>query len=136
MDQVMLSDMMAPISQNAFNRVMRERVGAVVALQGGRVLSHSRARIAELGLKHRMPVITGEPEFARLGGLIQYGPDLVDSWRRAAEYVDKILRGSKPADLPFAQPTKFELVINLKTAKALGLTVPASLLARADEVIE
>ena len=121
--------------ENAFDRLMRERVGPVEALQGVEFY-RIRARIAELGLKHRMPVITGETEFARLGGLIRYGPDLNDSWRRAAEYVDKILRGSKPGDLPFAQPTKFKLVINLKTAKALGLTVPASLLARADEVIE
>jgi len=121
--------------ENAFDRLMRERVGAVTALQGVEFF-RIRARIAELGLKHRIPVITGEPEFARLGGLIQYGPDLIDSWRRAAEYVDMILRGTKPADLPFAQPTKFELVINLKTAKLLGLTVPPSLLARADEVIE
>ena len=121
--------------ENAFDRLMRERVGAVAPLLGVEFF-RIRARIAELGLKHRIPVITGEPEFARVGGLIQYGPDLVDSWRLAAEYVDKILRGSKAADLPFAQPTKFELVINLKTAKALGLIVPPSLLARADEVIE
>ena len=113
--------------ENAFERLVRERVGAVEALRAVEFY-RIRARIAELGLKHRMPVITGETEFARLGGLIRYGPDLNDSWRRAAEYVDKILRGSKPGDLPFAQPTKFKLVINLKTAKALGLTVPASLL--------
>jgi len=121
--------------ENAFDRVMRERVGAVAALQGIEFY-RIRARIAELGLKHRMPVITGETEFARLGGLIQYGPDLNDSWRRAADYVDRIAKGAKPGDLPIAQPTKFELVINLKTAKALGLTPPPSLLNRADEIIE
>jgi putative ABC transport system substrate-binding protein len=121
--------------ENAFDRLVREHVGAVEALQGIEFY-RIRARIAELGLKHRMPVITGETEFARLGGLIQYGPDISDSWRRAVDYVDKIFKGSKPADLPIAQPTKFELVINVRTAKALGLTVPPSLLARADEIFE
>jgi len=121
--------------ENAFDRVMRERVGAVAALQGVEFY-RIRARIAELGLKHRMPVITGETEFARLGGLIQYGPDLNDSWRRAADYVDRIAKGAKPGDLPIAQPTKFELVINLKTAKALGIEISPTLLALADDVIE
>jgi ABC-type uncharacterized transport system substrate-binding protein len=121
--------------ENAFERLMRERVGAVEALQAIEFY-RVRARIAELGLKHRMPIITGEVEFARSGGLVQYGPDTSETWRQAADYVDKILKGSKPADLPIGQPTKLDLVINLKTAKALGLSVPAALLARADEVIE
>jgi len=121
--------------ESAFERLIREHVGAVEALQGIEFY-RIRARIAELGLKHRIPVITGETEFARLGGLIQYGPDLNDSWRRAADYVDMIVKGNKPADLPFAQPSKFALVINLKTAKALHLTVPPTLLTRADELIE
>jgi putative tryptophan/tyrosine transport system substrate-binding protein len=122
--------------ENAFERLMRERVGAVEALQGIEFY-RVRKRIAELGLKHRMPIITGEVvEFARFVGLVQYGPDTSETWRQAADYVDKILKGSKPADLPIGQPTKLDLVINLKTAKALGLSVPAALLARADEIIE
>ena len=121
--------------ENAFNLIMRERVGAVAALQGVEFY-RIRARIAELGLKHRIPIITGEDGFARLGGLVQYGPSPTENWRQAASYVDKILKGSKPADLPIAQPTIIELIINLKTANALGLQAPLSLLARADEVIE
>jgi putative ABC transport system substrate-binding protein len=121
--------------ENTFELIMRERVDAVVALQGLEFY-RIRARIAELGLKHRMPIITGEDGFARFGGLVQYGPSSTENWRQAAEYVDKILKGSKPAELPVLQPTKIELIINLKTARALGITVPQMLLARADEVIE
>ena len=121
--------------EHAFDVLMRERVGAVEALQGIEFY-RIRARIAELGLKHRVPIITGEAGFAQLGGLVQYGPSPTENWRQAADYVDKILKGSKPADLPVSQPTKIELVINLKTAKVLGITVPPMLLARADEVIE
>jgi putative ABC transport system substrate-binding protein len=120
---------------DAFNLIMGERVGAVEALQGIEFY-RVRARIAELGLKHRMPIIAGEVGFAQLGGLVQYGPSPSENWRQAADYVDKILKGSKPADLPVSQPTKIELVINLKTARVLGITVPPMLLARADEVIE
>ena len=120
---------------NAFDLIMRERVGAVAALQGVEFY-RIRARIAELGLKHRMPTITGEDGFARLGGLVQYGPSPTENWRQAANYLDKILKGSKPADLPIAQPTIIELIINLRTAKTLGLDVPLFLQQRADEVIE
>jgi putative tryptophan/tyrosine transport system substrate-binding protein len=95
-----------------------------------------RALLAELALKHRLPAMFGSRENVEAGGLMSYAPDLVDMTRRAATYIDKILKGTKPADLPIEQPTKFELVVNLKAAKALGLTIPQSLLVRADEVIQ
>jgi putative ABC transport system substrate-binding protein len=92
--------------------------------------------MAELALEHRLPAMFGTREYTEAGGLLSYSPDRSDLWRRAAAYVDKVLKGADPTELPVQQPTKFELVINLKTAKALGLTVPPSILARADEVIE
>ena len=95
-----------------------------------------RRQIADIAAKFRLPIIYANREFVEAGGLLSYGPDRRQLFRRAAELVDKILKGAKPADIPVEQPTKFELVVNLKTAKALGLTVPPSLLARADEVIE
>jgi len=95
-----------------------------------------RQRIAELAAAARLPAIYGYRDHVEAGGLISYGPKLEENYRRAATYVDKILKGAKPSDLPIEQPTKIELVINLKTAKALGFDVPPSLLARADEVIE
>ena len=95
-----------------------------------------RQRIAELAAAARLPAIYGYRDHVEAGGLISYGPKLEENFRRAATYVDKFLKGAKPADLPIEQPTQFELVINLKTAKALGLNIPPSLLARADEVIE
>src|SRR5262249_6482282 len=100
------------------------------------VLFVNRIRINTLALPARLPTIVGSQELLESGGLISYGPSFVDRYRRSADYVDKILRGAKPADIPVEQPTKFELVINLVTARALGLTVPSALLARADEVIE
>ena len=100
------------------------------------VFTDERSKIAELALKNRLPTISGLRETVDAGGLMAYGPHYGDLYRRAARQVHELLKGAKPADLPVEQPTKFELVINLKTAKALGLTVPPSLLARADEVIE
>jgi putative tryptophan/tyrosine transport system substrate-binding protein len=106
---------------------------------GGLIVTASaphRDLIIALAARHRLPAVYPYPFFASIGGLISYGPDTIDQYRRAASYVDRILRGEKPADLPVQAPTKYELVINLKTAKALGLDVPATLLARADDVIE
>jgi len=119
----------------AFAAMVKERVRALLVLADGTVLLH-RTRLTELAAKSRLPAAYGYREHVGAGGLISYGPSLSDLWRRAAVYVDKILKGAKPADLPVEQPTKFELVINLKTAKALGLTIPPSLLQRADQVIE
>jgi putative ABC transport system substrate-binding protein len=95
-----------------------------------------RQSIIDFGLRHRVPVVSGWPVFARSGALFTYGPHLDSSYRRLAYYVDRILKGARPSDLPIEQPTKFELVVNLKTAKALDLTIPSALLAAADELIE
>jgi len=119
----------------AFAAMTRERAGAVIVLVDGMLADH-RARIADLAVKSRLPAVYGLSDHPEAGGLMAYGPSVLDRFRRAATYVDKILKGAKPADLPIEQPTKFELVINLRTAKALGLTIPQSLLQRADQVIE
>jgi putative ABC transport system substrate-binding protein len=119
----------------AFEALAKERVEAL-AVSPDTVFNNFRKRIAELAAAMRMPAIYGFREAVEDGGLMSYGPDNRGNYRRAATYVDKILKGAKPGDLPIEQPTKIELVINLKAAKALGLTVPPALLARADEVIE
>jgi len=102
----------------------------------GRIVTRNRQSFVVLGVRHRLPAMYHQSIIVDAGGMMSYGLNFPELWRRAAIYVDKILKGAKPGDLPIEQPTKFELIINLKTAKALGLTVPQSLLARADEVIE
>jgi putative ABC transport system substrate-binding protein len=119
----------------AFAAMAKERVDALLVVADGMFILH-RARLANLAAKNKVPSMHGVRENVEAGGLMSYGPSTVAAWRRAAFFVDRILEGAKPADLPVEQPTKFELVINLKTAKTLGLDMPASLLARADEVIE
>jgi putative ABC transport system substrate-binding protein len=113
----------------------RERADALLVLSDAIFWNH-RTRSADLAAKSRLPAIYGRLEHVQAGGLMGYAPSNADLLRRAAAYVAKILKGAKPADLPIEQPTKFELVINLKTAKALGLTIPPSLLARADHLID
>jgi putative ABC transport system substrate-binding protein len=115
--------------------MMTERSDALFVLMSP-VLTRDRKDIIERAAKYRLPAIYEWREFVEVGGLMSYGSSLIDLTRRAAVYVDKILKGAKPGDLPVEQPTKYELVVNLKTAKALGLTIPPSLLARADQVIE
>jgi putative ABC transport system substrate-binding protein len=119
----------------AFSDMTRARAGALAVLGSG-ILNSERRRLVDLAARHRLPTVYTSRDFVDAGGLMSYGPSLADSFRRAAAYVDKILKGTKPGDLPVEQPTKFELMINLRTAKALGLTIPPSLLLRADQVIE
>jgi len=119
----------------AFGAARKERADAVLVLTSV-VTTTQREKIIDLAVKNRLPAIYFTAEWVEAGGLLAYGANFIDLFRRAAVYVDKILKGAKPADLPVEQPTKFELVINLKTAKALGLTIPQSVLSRADQVIE
>ncbi|HEV2054388.1 MAG TPA: ABC transporter substrate-binding protein, partial [Methylomirabilota bacterium] len=119
----------------AFSDMTRARAGALTVL-GSNMFSNERRRLVDLAAKNRLPAVYASRDYVDAGGLMAYGPNFADLYRRAATYVDKILKGAKPGDLPVEQPTKFELVINMKTAKAVGLTIPQSLLGRADHVVE
>ena len=122
--------------ETAFRAASKGRADAVLMMVAGPVLSAHRTQIAELAVKNRLPAIYTRPEFVEAGGLMTYGVNITDLDRRAATYVDKILKGAKPADLPVEQPTKFEFIINLKAAKQIGLTIPPNVLVRADRVIK
>ena len=119
----------------AFAAMAREHTRALLVL-GDPVFTSYRKRIADLAAKSRLPAVSGTREHVEAGGLMAYGPSFPDMYRRAAYYVDRILKGTKPADLPVEQPTKFELVINLKTAKQIGVTIPPNVLGRANKVIK
>jgi len=119
--------------EHAFTSLKKARVGGLIV---SLTLRDQWSQLVNLAIKNRLPTISGPREFVEAGGLLAYGPNYPELFRRAATYVDKILKGAKPGNLPVEQPTTFELVINLKTAKALGLTIPQSLLLRADQVIE
>jgi putative ABC transport system substrate-binding protein len=121
--------------ESAFSSVVRERAGGVLVLSTPLFMGGAR-RLAELAIEHKLATMFGPSEHTEAGGLLSYGPDRADLYRRAATYVDKILKGAKPADLPVEQATQFELVVNLKTAKTLGLTIPQSVLLRAAQIIE
>lgn len=121
--------------ETAFATMIKEKAGAFIVAPDGLFFQHL-SRVVELAAKHRLPSIAGRRAYVEVGGLMSYGPIGADSYRRVATYVDKIFKGAKPGDLPVEQPMKFELVINRKTAKALGLNIPQSLLISADKVIE
>jgi len=121
--------------EGAFKTATDARAGALLVLTGGLLFPHAR-RITELAARSRLPAMNALRAYGDAGGLISYSADLIEIFRRAAVFVDKILKGAKPADLPVEQPTKFELVLNKRAAKALGLTIPPSILLRADRVIE
>ncbi len=121
--------------QSAFKAATRQRAGALIAPADPLVVNRPKV-VADLALKYRLPTMFDTKEFVEAGGLLSLGPSLVDSYRRAATHVDKILKGANPADLPMEQPTKFDLLVNLKTARALGLTIPQSVLVQATQVIQ
>jgi putative ABC transport system substrate-binding protein len=121
--------------ESAFSAIRQARAGALLIL-GASMFSANRTGLAALALEHRLPAIYLRSEFAQAGGLMTYGENFPDLWRHAATYVDKILKGAKPADLPVEQPKKFDFIINLKTAKQIGVTIPPNVLARADKVIK
>jgi len=121
--------------ERAFRAAAAKRAAALITLRNPLIVSQRR-QIVNLALKSRLPAVYDDRDFVEAGGLMSYGTNLAELFRRTATFVDKILKGAKPADLPVEQPTKFELVVNLKTAKALGLTIPQSVLIRADKIIE
>ena len=121
--------------EGAFARAKKERAQALITTTGGRINTQQR-RVLDFAAKNRLPAIYHYSEFVEAGGLMSYGPDNTDLWRRAADFVDKILKGAKPADLPVQQATKFEFLVNLKAANQIGLTIPPNVLARADKVIK
>lgn len=133
--QVRVHEMRDLAFDQAFTAIRADRSDALMVLPDATLISHRR-RIVDLAARSRLPAIYGEREFVDVGGLMFYGASLADMYRHAAVYADKILKGAKPADLPVEQPTKLELVVQLKTARALGLTIPAAILARADRVVE
>ena len=134
--QLQLLEAREPVEfDGAFAAMAKEHAGGLLVVGDSMFFIH-RARLAELSLKHKLPAISTQTQWVEAGGLMSYAPSLPDLYRRGATYVDKILKGAKPADLPVEQPTKFELVINLKTAKALSLPIPQMLLQRADQVIQ
>jgi putative ABC transport system substrate-binding protein len=121
--------------ESAFRAASKGRADAILVLSSA-VLNSHRIEVADLAVKNRLPAVYGQPQYVEDGGLLSYAPSFTDLFRRAATYVDKILKGAKPADLPVEQPKKFELIINLKAAKQIGLTIPQSMLYRADKVIK
>jgi putative ABC transport system substrate-binding protein len=121
--------------EGAFEAATRQRAGALMA-PGDPLVANRPRMVADLALKYRLPTMMDIKEFVEAGGLLSLGPDLVDSYRRAAAHVDKILKGANPADLPMEQPTKLDLFVNLKTARALGLTIPQSVLVQATKVVQ
>jgi putative ABC transport system substrate-binding protein len=134
--QLQYFDVLGPDDiETAFRSARKARAAAILVLASP-ILESDRTQVADVAAKSRLPAIYHVPEFVEVGGLISYGVSFIDLYRRAATYVDKILRGAKPADLPVEQPTKFELVINLRTAKQIGLTIPPNVLARAAKVIK
>jgi putative ABC transport system substrate-binding protein len=135
--QLQITRVRDPCDPREFDAAFNAVRGATALIQlDDAVFTETRTQVAQLALKYRLPAMVGHRQIVEAGGLLSYGADIEDLYRHAAVYVDKILKGAKPGDLPIEQPTKFELVINLKTAKALGLTIPPSLLQRADQVIE
>ena len=121
--------------ESAFARAKKERAQALITTPGA-LFNTQQRRVLDFAAKNRLPAMYHYSEFVEAGGLMSYGPDNTDLFRRAADFVDKILKGAKPADIPVEQPTKFEFIVNLKAAKQIGVTIPPSVLARADRVIK